>query len=341
MKKLNGKLIVCALVAAAMASVSAVSVSAVDYGGGASPSTGTPSTTTVTGTTTTTTDDTGSTTTTTTTAGTSSDAPATVVTDKAVDEAIAAATNSGSKEATLYMTEDASGKAAVQESAIAEIAKSDVTVTVEVTSESGTDYSITIDPALITEAKAINLAMDITVDTDEGATVSGVEVPAGSIVIAPAQKGEFGMTLQVTIPAAAVADVDTSDVRLYYIADDGSVTKMPKKALKVNKDGSLTVSISHASEYVVSDVDLTKLAADEDFDDADDDDEFDDDDASIDDDDSAVDGANDSYGKTDDDVSLDSTSNEFDANPGTGVTLALGALAASAAAVVITAKKRK
>lgn len=214
MKKLNGKLIVCTIVAAAMASVSAVSVSAVDYGGGASPSTETPSTTTVTDTTTT---DNNSTTTTT-TAGTSADAPATVVTDKAVDEAIAAATNSGSKEATLFMTEDANGKATVQEAAIAEIAKSDVTVTVEVTSDSGTDYSITIDPKLITKAKAINLTMDITVDTDEGAAVSGVEVPAGSIVIAPAQKGEFGMTLQVTIPAAAVADVDTSNARLYYIA---------------------------------------------------------------------------------------------------------------------------
>lgn len=337
MKKLNGRLIVCALVAAAMASVSAVSVSAVDYGGGASPNTGTPSTTTVTGTTTTTTDNTGSTTTTTTTAGTSSDAPATVVTDKAVDEAVASATKSGSKEATLYMTEDANGKATVQEAAIAEIAKSKVTVTVEMASESGTDYSITIDPALITDAKAINLAMDITVDTDEGATVSGVEVPAGSIVIAPAQKGEFGMTLQVTIPAAAVADVDKSDVRLYYIADDGSVTKMPKSALKVNKDGSVTVSISHASQYVISAIDITKLISGTNNDE---DDFLDDDDSFIDDDeDYAVDGDNESFGKTDDEPVVES--DEFDANPGTGVTLALGALAASAAAVAITAKKRK
>ena len=273
MKKLNGRLVVSALLAAAMISMTAVSAGAVDYSDEGAPTTVTPE-------------------------------DASVLTDSDVSDALSAAAESGATEVTVEMEEDSRGNVTVQESAIAEIASGDVAVTVEVTSESGTDYSITIDPALITEAKAINLAMDITVDTDEGATVSGVEVPAGSIVIAPAQKGEFGMTLQVTIPAAAVADVDTSDVRLYYIADDGSVTKMPKKALKVNKDGSLTVSISHASEYVVSDVDLTKLAADEDFDDADDDD-------------------------------------EFDGNPGTGVTLALGALAASAAAVVITAKKRK
>ena len=289
MKKLNGRLVVSALLAAAMISMTAVSAGAVDYSDEGAPTTVTPE-------------------------------DASVLTDSDVSDALSAAAESGATEVTVEMEEDSRGNVTVQESAIAEIASGDVAVTVEVTSDSGTDYSITIDPALVTEAKAINLAMDITTDADEGTTVSGVEVPAGSIVIAPAQKGDFGMTLQVNLPAGSVGDIDTSEARLYYISDDGDVEKMPKKALKFNRDGSVTVSISHASEYVISDVDLTlnsSSAVDADIDD------------------------NSSYGKTDDDVTLITGGGEFDGNPGTGVTLALGALAASAAAVVITAKKRK
>ena len=290
MKKLNGRLIVSAILATAMMSMTAISASAVsDYGDGASPTTVTPE-------------------------------DASVLTDEDVSDAITAAQESGATEITVEMEEDSSGSVTVQEAAIAEIANGDVAVTVEVTSNSGTDYSVTIDPALVTEAKAIDLAMDITVDADEGTTVAGVEVPAGSIVIAPAQKGDFGMTLQVNLPAEAVGNIDTDAARLYYISDDGDVEKMPKKALKFKRDGSVTVSISHASEYVISDVDLTlnsSSAVDADIDD------------------------NSSYGKTDDDVTLITGGGEFDGNPGTGVTLALGALAASAAAVVITAKKRK
>lgn len=282
MKKLNGKLIAGTFLAAAMLSVNTISAGAVDYGGGAAPTTLTP-------------------------------VQPSVLTDKDVSDAIAAASQSGAAEVTVEMEEDRKGNIAVQESAIAEIAKSDVTVTVEVISDSGTDYSVTIDPALITEAKAINLAMDITIETDGYSDVSGVEIPAGSIIIAPAQKGDFGMTLQVTIPADAIADVDTSFASLYYIADNGSVTRMPDSALKVNADGSVTIAISHASQYVISDIDLTDPDSYDDFDDI--------------------------Y-ETDDDTVVVSEDSD-DENPGTGVTLAFGALAISAAAVALTAKKRK
>ncbi len=321
MRKLNGKLIVCALVSAAVASVSAVSAGAISYGPGIAPTTPTPSTSTITGTTTT--DTSGNTQTT--PAGTTEEAPATVLTDTAVEDAISEAAKSGDDEVTLYMTES-SGSATVQESAIAEIAKGDVVVTVEIESDDGIDYAITIDPELITDAKAINLAMDISVSSDEGTTVSGVEVPANSIVIAPAQKGDFGMTLQVTIPADALEDVDLDAVALYYIADDGSVTKMPDDALQINSDGSVTVAISHASQYVISDVDLT--VEETEIPDDDDDGEI------------AIDGDEDSRGKSDVDV-ITNVNNELDTNPTTGVTIAFGALAASVAAVALTAKKRK
>ena len=48
MKKLNGKLFVCAILAAAMASMTAVSAGAITYGGGAAPTTTTPPSTTTT-----------------------------------------------------------------------------------------------------------------------------------------------------------------------------------------------------------------------------------------------------------------------------------------------------
>lgn len=327
MRKLNGKLIVSALISMAVASMAAVSAGAISYAPTYAPITPTPSTSTITETKTT--DTNGNTTTT--TAGTSEAAPATVLTDSAVDQVLSAAAKSGADEVTLFMTETADS-AAVQESAIAEIAKSDVVVTVDISSDDGVDYSVTIDPELIKEVKAVNLAMDITVGTDSGKKVSGVEVPAGSIVIAPAQKGDFGMTLQVTIPAAALDDVDLEEVALYYIADDGIVTKMPRNALRVNADGSLTVSISHASQYVVSDVDLTVEENIETLDDDDDDNDVD----------ISIDGADENHGKSEIDVITNSgLSNEPDANPTTGVTIAFGALAASVTAVALTAKKRK
>ena len=225
MNKLNGKLAVSALLAAATLFMTAVSAGAVDYSDEGAPTVVVP-------------------------------ADTNVLTDSDISGARADAAESGSSEVVFGMTETASG-VQVQESAIAEIAGGDVAVTVEVTSESGTGYSVTIDPALVTEAKAVNLAMDITTDADEGTKVSGVEVPAGSIVIAPAQKGEFGMTLQISLPALSAGNIDTSAARLYYISDDGDVEKMPENALSFGIDGSVTISISHASEYVISDVDLT------------------------------------------------------------------------------------
>ena len=313
MKKLNGKLFVCAILAAAMASMTAVSAGAITYGGGAAPTTTTPPSTT-------------------TTTATATEETVTVLTDTAVSNAIADAAKAGKTEVTVKMTQDASGKTTVQESAIAEIAKGKVTVKVEVTSITGISYTAVIDPAKITEAKALDLTMAI-IPGGDGVSVGGFDVPAGNIVIAPNQHGEFGAEVAIVLPAAVLANVDASS-RLYYIDDDGNVTKMPKSAFKMNADGTGTVFMSHASQYVLSAIDLTKLAAqlsdEDDFDD-DDDDAFLDDDVEADDDDDDV--------ANEEDFVVDGA--EDDGNPGTGVALALGALAASAAAVAITAKKRK
>ena len=289
MKKLNGKLVVCALLAASMMSMTAVSSGAIDYGDGAEPPTVT------------------------------LEEP-TVLTENDVSDAISTAAESGASQVVIEMEADSSGSVTVQESAISEIANGDVVVTVAVESSAGMNYSVTIDPALVTEAKAINLAMDITVGAEQGTTTtSGVEVPQGAIVIAPAQKGDFGMTLQIELPAEAVSGIeDINAAELYYIDDDGNIELVPN-GLVINADGSVTISISHASEYVISDVKLIDTESDV----------------------QAGSDDNNSLGKNDGEDAVIDVSSESDNNPGTGVTLAFGVIAASAAAVALTAKKRK
>ena len=138
------------------------------------------------------------------------------------------------------------------------------------------------------------------------------------------------MTLEITIPASALTDIEVDLAELYYISDDGEVTLVPG-GLTVNADGSVTIAISHASAYVISDVDLT---ADVDIDaglDADDEITIDE-----------PDDTNETPSQGKDDTSVVSpSSNGSDSNPVTGTTLALGSLAVFAAAAVATSKKRK
>lgn len=241
-----------------------------------------------------------------------------------------AANTSDEKEATVPAEDVKAIDGTVKESDIAAIAKSGETATFEQTSGDIT-YTVTIDGDSVTDAKDIKLGMDITVASD---SYAGVEVPAGAIIIAPEQKGDFGMTLEITIPASALKDIDVDLAELYYISDDGEVTLVPG-GLSVNDDGSVTIAISHASAYVISDVDLT---ADVDIDaglDADDDDDGE---ITID----EPDDTNETPSQGKDDTSVVSpSSNGSDSNPVTGTTLALGSLAVFAAAAVATSKKRK
>jgi hypothetical protein len=311
MKKTSARIVMTSILSAAVISLTAVSAGAADYGGGASPTVTAP--TNVAGS----------------DAGSSEEKATTVLTDTAVSSAITDAAKSGSDSVTVYMKEDANGKVTVQETAIAEIAKNDVTVTIEVKSDSNsdTDYSVVIDPKLITEAKAIDLGMDIKVNTPEGMKESGVDIPENSIVIAPHQKGDFGMTISVNLPAAALSGINKSTASVYYISDSGEITKL-SNALTFNADGSASIAISHASEYVISDSDMTGEADTSFIDGAAEDDEeavvlYDDDD-----------------GEEEDDAAFIDDDLVDDDNPGTGAGLALGALAVSAAATVL-AKKRK
>lgn len=270
------KMIASVAIAASMISMTAVSVSAVDYGNPPSytkpdPVPSTPETT--------------------------PETPVSVVTDDTVKGALKA------DEPVVYIEAE---KASVKEDAIGEIAKSDKPVTFE-----AEEYAVTIDPALISEVKAINLAMDISVDTSL-AEDSGIEMPENAITLIPAQKGDFGMTLSVTIPAAKIADLDVDAVKVYYVSDDGEISLI-EDAVTVNADGSISVAISHASGYIITDEEI-ELPEGEVLDDVDTD----------------VDADDEKAPTTDD-------------NPGTGVALAGTAVLAliSAAAVATTAKKRK
>lgn len=311
MKKLNAKFIVSALIAASMITASAVSASASDYAKEKRHAYIQPEYTGSTGTTPSTPD------------------PVNPEPEKVEDTATITEGDISGK-SSLELKEDGNGNVVVSAGAIAAIAKGDKVFTVKADDADGIDYTIEIDPKLITEVKAINIAMNITVPTGDK-TIDGVKVPAGSIIIDPAQSGAFGMTLKITIPASAVKDLDLDNANVYYISDDGEITLL-KDALVKNSDGSVSISITHASAYVITDEDLLTYGEANIEDDDDDDD--DDDDVTIDDTDATP-----SKGKDDSTVTVVDGSN--DSNPVTGTTLALGSLAVFAAAAAITSKKRK
>lgn len=278
------KMIASAAIAASMVSMTVVSASAADYG--QTPSYEEPEKVPE-------------------TPVTTPETPVKVVTDDTVKEALKA------DEPVIYIETE---KASVKEDAIGEIAKSDKPVTFE-----AEEYAITIDPALITEVKAINLSMDITVGAENSALAedNGIEVPENAITIIPAQKGEFGMTLSVTIPAANVADLDVEAVKVYYVSDDGEISLI-EDAVTVNADGSISVAISHASGYIITDEELVVNEYEE-VEEIEVDDE------------------------EETEVDADTDEAPTDNNPGTGVALAGTAVLAliSAGAVAATAKKRK
>ena len=287
MKKLNGKHLVSALLAAAMVSFASVSAFAADYA--VDPGYDEPEKVTE-------------------EAGTTPENPTSVVTDDTIKEVLK------SDEPVVYIETD---KATVKEDAIGAIAKGDKPVTFE-----ADEYSVTIDPALIDEVKPINLAMEI--DVIDNDTYEDIEISGTSIVITPAQKGDFGMTVTVTIPAASVKNLNTKSIFVYYVSDDGETTLL-EDVVTVNADGSVSISISHASSYLITDEEIP-LDGDEydvEVDDADDD---------------AADDTADDADDADDMVDEGTTDN----NPGTGVACTAAALAAvSAAAVAVAAKKRK
>lgn len=251
--------------------------------------------------------------------------------DKVEPEAVSVVDEDTVKEAIkdnkiIKVSINKNGSAVLQAAALGAIVAADKPVTFEVT---GNDivYTVTINPKDITgEPKDIDLAMDIHV-----ATANDGEGLEGYIYIGPEMKKIWSLSLGLTIPASALEGLNFDTLGLYYIDDNKAVTDYSEYLTK-NSDGSVTVTLSHASAYVIADVDLTEGDVDAglDIDDADDDDDV------------TIDEPSDNtpdQGK--DNTSVVVNGEGTDTNPVTGTTLALGSLAVFAAAAVATSKKRK
>lgn len=135
--------------------------------------------------------------------------------------------------------------------AVAAIANAEAPITF-----SAGKYSVTIDPSTVFDVKDINIAMALYVG-ENSTNVNGVSVPAGSVVISPRQKGDFGMTMKVRIPSSQLKGVDLKKANLYFISENGVVTKVDD-ALTVNTNGSAVVSLTHGAMFVISDKDLLR-----------------------------------------------------------------------------------
>jgi hypothetical protein len=101
--------------------------------------------------------------------------------------------------------------------------------------------------------KSIDLNFDVVI-TSRATPVYGVNVPANSVVIIPEASGEFGFTFSFTISAAelAAAGLNGNTVGLFHISSAGVITNRANQQLRRNTDGSVTLSLSSASRYVLS-----------------------------------------------------------------------------------------
>ncbi|MDR0221939.1 MAG: hypothetical protein LBI38_00155 [Oscillospiraceae bacterium] len=111
----------------------------------------------------------------------------------------------------------------------------------------GNGFTITIYPGDIGDnAKAIDISAQIVAETKkiEGRDVRGV-------YIYPAHSGDFGFTLTLTVLSAyhELAENDMSNVRAYYINDDG---KVESELDVVVSGGATSIRIDHASSYVLT-----------------------------------------------------------------------------------------
>jgi hypothetical protein len=88
--------------------------------------------------------------------------------------------------------------------------------------------------------------------TSRAEVIDGVNIPANSIVINPNFSGEFGFEIQFTFTAEQLAEkgIDGNNVKLFHVDYDGNITDLGR--LRLNADGSVEFTISHASYYILA-----------------------------------------------------------------------------------------
>ncbi|MCL1866812.1 MAG: chitobiase/beta-hexosaminidase C-terminal domain-containing protein, partial [Oscillospiraceae bacterium] len=129
--------------------------------------------------------------------------------------------------------------------------------------EGGKDVKVVLDDGYTYIIKADSITddlsdFDLEIDVDltgKAAVVNdeeGVKVPGNSIVISPNFIGEFGFEISFNFTADQLKDsgINGNNVKLFYVDGTGKVTDNGK--LTLNSDGSVDVTISHASFYVLS-----------------------------------------------------------------------------------------
>jgi hypothetical protein len=115
--------------------------------------------------------------------------------------------------------------------------------------------TVTIDPEKITdipESFNLNVGLQVTATACET-----LNLPANSIVITPAEHGEFGFELSITIPEEKLQGLPANGIRLFHIDEDGKVST--KGRSDRNSDGSMTITIDSASRYVIREFGLGRV----------------------------------------------------------------------------------
>ncbi len=128
-------------------------------------------------------------------------------------------------------------RANVKRSAVAELAGSTGSVLTVVTKR----YAVEIAADSVTDAKDISLAMKITKDSNKGA-----------LIIRTQQKGSFGCTVSMSVPAKiyAQAGVDLDSAAVYKIID-GTKTAVKVCDIGIDSNGNITFDITDGGSYVI------------------------------------------------------------------------------------------
>lgn len=100
-------------------------------------------------------------------------------------------------------------------------------------------YSVTIDGSTVTEAKDIDLGIQMTKKTEVGA-----------MILRTSQKGSYGCTLSLTIEPKYYKQcgISVSDAHLYYV--EGS-TVSDMGAVQLDKNGNINFSIKKGGKYII------------------------------------------------------------------------------------------
>ncbi|MCL2020365.1 MAG: hypothetical protein FWG70_11525 [Oscillospiraceae bacterium] len=121
---------------------------------------------------------------------------------------------------------------------------------VEVVLDSGFTFTILSD-SISPDAQEFNLNIEIYL-TERATEIDSVKIPANSIVINPNFRGSFGFEVTISFSAERLKQkgVNGNNVKLFHVDHEGRITDLGK--LRLNADGSIEITISHASYYIIA-----------------------------------------------------------------------------------------